>query len=148
MTIPGTILPRILCLDIGTKRTGVAVCDETRTLASPRGLIQTESRAQLIEETLKLARKHEAGMILVGLPLNHHGEIGRDAENVHRFTAALRERTTLPVLEWDERLTTVEAERILVEANLTRKERKGVIDQLAATIILQSYIDSLKNSIP
>ncbi len=144
MSLESTNRTRILCLDVGVKRTGVAICDETRTLASPVCVLPSHDRKALFVEVKRLIESLEAGMILVGLPLNQDGEVGADAEKILKFIAALRECVSVPVLEWDERLTTVEAERILIGADFSRKERKGFIDQVAATIILQSYIDCLK----
>ncbi|MBI1861612.1 MAG: Holliday junction resolvase RuvX [Deltaproteobacteria bacterium] len=136
--------PRILCLDVGHKRTGVAVCDETRTLASPVEVLDSTNRKVLIANVVKRAEELGVGTIVVGLPLDQEGDVGRDAVRVRHFIAALREKTSLAVLEWDERFSTVEAERTLIEADFSREERRKVIDKVAATIILQSYIDHLK----
>lgn len=139
----GMTHPRILCLDIGLKRTGVAVCDETRTLASPVTVIDSTHRKKWVAEVARLIESTESGMCVVGLPLNQDGEPGRDAEVIRRFIAALRESVSVPVIEWDERFTTVQAEQALIEAQYSWKERKSIIDQAAAAIILQSYLDNL-----
>ena len=88
--------------------------------------------------------KLEIGSILVGMPLNSAGEIGRDALKMKKVIAALQESVQVPVLEWDERYSTVEAEERLIEAAYSREKRREVIDKVAATIILQSYLDNLK----
>lgn len=137
------IRPRILCLDIGLKRTGVALSDETRTLASPLVVVDSTDRKRWLSEISALVDSTESGTLLVGIPLNQDGQIGRDAITIRKFIAVLREVVSVPVIEWDERFTTVQAERALIEANYSRKERKGTIDKAAAAIILQSYLDSL-----
>lgn len=134
---------RIICLDIGLKRTGVAVSDETRTIASPRGTIDSTDRKRWLQQIQQLVTETEASAILVGVPLNQYGDEGADATTIRRFIAVLRESISIPVIEWDERYSTVQAERMLIAADVSRKKRKGVIDQVAAAIILQSYLDSL-----
>lgn len=137
---------RIMALDIGSKRTGVALSDETRLFASPLKTIEASHLSLWISEIKKLVEQHEVAEVLVGLPLNQFGEEGRDAQNIRKYIAALQEALPLPIVEWDERFTTVQAERTLLEADVSRKGRKKVIDQLAACIILQGYLDSLKFS--
>jgi len=135
---------RILALDVGSKRTGVALSDETRLFASPLKTIEGSQLKSWVSEIQKLIEEHEVAEVLVGLPLNQFGEEGRDAQNIRKYIAALRGALSIPVIEWDERFTTLQAERTLLEADVSRKGRKKVIDQLAACIILQGYLDSLK----
>lgn len=135
---------RIVGLDIGQKRTGVAVSDDTQLIASPRSTITTESKKEWLAQVVKILEEETATSVLVGIPLNHHGERGSDAENIGRFIALLRERVSLPVLEWDERFTTVQAERALLEADVSRGKRKLVIDKVAASLTLQNFLDSLR----
>jgi putative holliday junction resolvase len=132
---------RYLALDVGEKRIGVALSDETATLASP---LTTLTRAGVRKDTAaaaELTRRHEAVAVVVGLPLNMDGTRGTQAEKVLAFVEALRRRVHVPVLPRDERLTTVEAEGRLREAGLGWRERKRVIDQTAAVVILQEYLD-------
>ncbi len=135
---------RILCLDIGQKRTGIALSDETRLIATPRSVILSEPRKKWISEIKTLIEENEVTLLLVGLPLNHHGEEGQDAENIRKYIAALRAEVSTPLIEWDERFTTAQAERMLISGDVSRKNRKDVIDKVAAAIILQSYLDSLR----
>ncbi|MBY0369674.1 Holliday junction resolvase RuvX [bacterium] len=135
-------LPRILGLDIGTKRTGVAVSDATRFLGSPLCTIEERDPVRWVTQVLDIINKEEVGTVVVGIPLNQYGEEGRDAVRIRSYVSLLRKRTPLPVVEWDERYTTVQAERSLISADLSRQKRKLVIDRVAATIILQGYLDS------
>ncbi|MFM8269916.1 MAG: Holliday junction resolvase RuvX [Pseudomonadota bacterium] len=135
---------RIMALDIGSKRTGVALSDETRLFASPHVTIEETQIKPWLKKVQELVEKNQVAEVLVGLPLNQYGEEGKDALNIRRYIAALQEGLQIPVIEWDERFTTVQAERTLIDADLSRKNRKKVIDQIAACIILQGYLDSLK----
>ena len=137
---------RIMALDIGTKRTGVALSDDTRLIATPFTTVASENRKKWAEDISSIARDEEIGTILVGLPLNQHGEEGDDAKNIRKFIALLQERVQLPVVEWDERFSTIQAERTLLSADLSRKKRKEVIDKVVAAILLQGYLDSLRFS--
>ena len=135
---------RILALDIGLKRTGVAISDENQRISLPLTTLEASKRGEWVNKITKLIKESDGiGQILVGIPLNHHGEEGADAIEIRKFVTLLRERTDLPVIEWDERFTTVQAERSLITADVSRKKRKEVIDKIAASIILQTYLDSL-----
>ena len=132
---------RYLGLDVGEKRIGVALSDETATLASP---LTTLARAGVRRDTAAvadLAQRHDVAAVVVGLPLNMDGTRGAQAEKVIAFADALRRRIRVPVVPRDERLTTVEAEEWLREAGMGWRERKRVIDQTAAVVILQEYLD-------
>jgi putative holliday junction resolvase len=133
---------RRLGLDIGLKHTGVALSDELGMIASALTVVDASQKKDWLQKILKIIEENEVIEIVVGLPLNQYGEWGKDAERIGQYMVALREKTTLPVIEWDERFTTVQAERMLIEADLSRKRRKQVIDKVAAVIILQSYLDS------
>jgi putative Holliday junction resolvase len=135
---------RILGLDIGSKRTGVSLSDETRLIASPFTTIEETQLKPWVLKVQTLVNQNEVAEVVVGLPLNQYGEEGKDAENIKKYIAALQEVLSIPVIEWDERFSTVQAERTLLEADVSRKSRKKVIDQIAASIILQGYLDSLR----
>jgi putative Holliday junction resolvase len=135
---------RILGLDIGTKRTGIAIADETLSLASPLHCVEANSPKEWLSKLLKFLESHSIERLIVGIPLNQHGEEGEDALRIKKYIALLREQVTFPVIEWDERFTTVQAERTLISSDVSRKNRKQVIDQFAATIMLQSYLDYLR----
>jgi len=139
-----TTRTRILSLDIGSKRTGVALSDETRLIASPLVTVEESQIKPWLLKIKALIEENEVAEVVVGLPLNQYGEEGPDAQNIRKYIAALQEALTIPVIEWDERFTTVQAERSLIEADFSRKGRKKVIDQIAASIILQGYLDRLR----
>ncbi|MFM8315630.1 MAG: Holliday junction resolvase RuvX [Deltaproteobacteria bacterium] len=135
---------RTLGLDIGTKRTGIAIADETLTLASPLTHIEAHSHKDWLNKLLKFLENYDIEKVVVGIPLDHHGEEGEDAERIKKYIALLREKVNYPVIEWDERFTTAQAERTLISADMSRKNRKQVIDKIAASIMLQSYLDRLR----
>jgi putative holliday junction resolvase len=135
---------RIVALDIGSKRTGIAVCDGERRISVPLTKIEATQKKEWLRLVAEILAEEEPTELLVGIPLNHRGEEGEDARKIKEYIALLRERFTLPVIEWDERFTTAQAERTLITADLSRKKRKDVIDKVAASIILQSYLDSLR----
>lgn len=132
---------RTLSLDVGSKRTGVAVSDEYNLIASPLTVVEATDLKVWKEKILALVAEEEPARIVVGLPLDNEGEAGRDAANIRRYIALLREAVSVPVIEWDERYTTAEAERVLLQADVSRRRRKQVIDKIAAAIILQSYLE-------
>jgi len=136
---------RILGLDIGTKRTGIALSDESRLFASPLIVITPANKLIWVETIKKICVENEVSEILVGVPFDQHGEAGDDALNIRKYIALLRERIKLPVVEWDERFTTVQATRMLIEGEVRRSKRKEVIDKVAAAIILQGYLDRLRH---
>ena len=131
-------------LDIGTKRTGVAVSHGLLNIASPHSVIEATQKDVWFKKVTEIIEEEEVTRIVVGMPLNHHGEKGNDANRIMEFIAMMRKRISIPVIEWDERFTTVQAERVLLEADMSRKKRKQVVDKIAAAIILQSYLDSLE----
>jgi putative Holliday junction resolvase len=133
---------RILALDHGTKRIGVALSDETATIAQPLEFIPAEPFAKVLQRIKEIVTEKEVREILVGLPRNMNGTYGPAAESARQFAAALKEALGIPVKTWDERLTTVQANRFLIEAGMRREQRKKKVDQSAAAILLQSYLDA------
>lgn len=128
---------RILGVDHGNKRIGLAISDETGVVAQPVGYVTGG-----VNEVLHVAAERGANKIVVGLPRRLDGTSSGQTERVQAFMVELKRMTTLPVEGWDERLTTVQAERVLVEGDVRRAERKEKRDQVAATILLQSYLDA------
>ncbi len=134
---------RILGLDLGDKRIGVALSDPlgwtAQGLAVIAGAGGTRSDLRRIKE---LAAKHEVEKVVVGLPLNMDGSAGPRAEKARLFAERLAGALGMPVVLWDERLTTAQAERLLIEADMKRAGRRKVIDKMAAVLILQNYLDA------
>ncbi len=135
----------ILAVDFGDARTGLACCDKSEMLASPVGVIAETDFAACIEKTAAEAAAHKAEQIVVGYPKNMNGTIGERAEKCALFADRLAELSGLPVQLWDERCTTVSAHRYLNQTNTRGKKRKAVVDAVAATIILESYLDYRKH---
>jgi putative holliday junction resolvase len=139
---------RILALDHGTKRIGVAISDELKVLAQPLEFIPAEPFADVISRLKELVREKEVGLLLIGLPRNMDGSYGPAALKAREFAATLRTALALPVQTWDERLTSVQAQRYLIQAGVRRDKRKEKVDKTAAAILLQSYLDSISSSDP
>ncbi|HBT48327.1 MAG: Putative Holliday junction resolvase [Caldanaerobacter subterraneus] len=138
---------RVLGLDVGDKTIGVAISDVSSTIAQGITTIRRKSFVEDVKAIEEIAKKYSVEKVVVGLPKNMNGSIGPQGEKVIKFGEKLREVLRIPVVFWDERLTTLQAERFLIEGvDMSRGKRKKVIDKLAATIILQSYLDSQKNS--
>jgi putative Holliday junction resolvase len=135
-------MSRILGIDLGAVRVGLAVSDKSRTLASAYGFIQFRGHKDLLEKLSQIAEKEDVGEFVVGLPLNMDGSKGIQAGKAERIAEILRNETGLPVSFIDERLTTVEAARQIHASG--HKVKKGRIDEVAATIILQAYLDGKK----
>ena len=133
---------RIMAVDLGLVRTGIAICDEMEMLASPVGTITQEDLDALCGEVAALAAREDAREIVVGHPRNMDGTRGESAQRAEAFAESLRERSGLPVVLRDERLTTVSAHGFLNQTNVRGKKRKAVVDTVSATIILQDYLDS------
>lgn len=136
---------RVMGLDIGDKRIGIAVSDEMGLTCQP---IATLTR-QGLQNDLQSLREHidarQISQIVAGLPRNMNGTYGPQAEKVKEFANALREISKVPVTFWDERLTTLEANRTLIAGNVSRQKRKNVVDKIAAVLILQGYLDHARN---
>lgn len=133
---------RRLGLDYGDRRIGVALSDELGWTAQALEVIGRTNREEDLERIVRLVEEHRVGEVVVGLPKNMNGTIGPRGEIAMAFAERLRERLDIPVVLWDERLSTVSAERTLVSADVSRKKRKQVIDKMAAAIILQNYLES------
>jgi putative Holliday junction resolvase len=138
---------RILGLDYGSKRIGVAICDELGITAYGVTTIIRRNRKQLLEALSEVIKKYNVEKIVVGYPIRMDGTAGIQCEKVDMFSRVLETSFLLPVIKWDETLTTKEAEDILFQANVRRKKRKGILDQLAATLILKGYMASLKHEV-
>jgi len=132
---------RILGLDYGSKRVGVAVSDEMQMIAQPLEFIPAEPRSKLLHRVAEIIDEKRVACVVIGLPRNMDGTYGAAAESVRAFIEVLRGSVTLPIETWDERLTTVQANRDLIAANVRRRDRKGRVDKTAAAILLQSYLD-------
>ena len=137
---------RLLSLDIGDKRVGVAVCDETQTLARPLLTVKRASKQADFARIAALCREHAIEKVIVGLPRTLRGEEGPQAQRVRRYAAELQLALNLPIDFWDERFSSVEAEERLAAASRKRARSlhpaTGVIDAAAAAIILQEYLDA------
>ncbi|HWH70565.1 MAG TPA: Holliday junction resolvase RuvX [Candidatus Sulfotelmatobacter sp.] len=134
---------RILGIDHGTRRIGIAVSDELKMIAQPLEYIPAEPFPDALTRLQELVRDKEVELILVGMPRNMNGTYGPAAVKVQEFIAALKEAVTVPIKTWDERLTSAQANRFLIEGNVRRDKRKEKVDKMAAAILLQSYLDGL-----
>jgi putative Holliday junction resolvase len=133
---------RIMELDYGDKTIGVAVSDEFGWTAQGIEVIRRTTLEKDLLRLRELARQYEVNEIVVGLPKNMNGTIGPRGEMCIAFGETVEGELSVPIRMWDERLTTVSAERTLIEADVSRKKRKQVIDKMAAALILQNYLDS------
>jgi putative Holliday junction resolvase len=133
---------RYLGLDVGDVRMGVALSDETATLASGLCTLERVGPRKDVRAVAALVREHEVGEVVVGMPYRLDGTLGPQGEKVTAFVEALRRALEVPVATWDERLTTVAADELLAEAGVRRRDRKARIDRAAAVLILQGYIDA------
>lgn len=137
-------LGRVMGLDVGAVRTGIAMTDPLQMLVSPYDTLPVVSQEADAKKLAQLVSEEGVIRIVVGLPLNQHGERGPQAEKVLRFVKALEARVSVPVVLQDERFSTVAATRSLQAAGVKGKKRKGLVDQLAATHILQTHLDRTK----
>ena len=135
----------IMSVDLGKSRTGIAVCDKTEFLASPYTVIFEKSPNKLPEKVAQAAKEVKAELIVVGLPKNMDGSEGESAQNARDFAKKIQDRTGLETVMQDERGTTVTAHNFLNTTNTRGKKRKNVVDEVAATIILQDFLDKRKN---
>lgn len=133
---------RMMGLDYGDRNIGVAISDAFQWTAQGLEVVMRRRDGGELERIAELVKEHEISEIVVGLPKNMNGSIGPRGEICIAFAEQIRQKLDIPVHLWDERLTTVAAERTLIEADVSRKKRKLVIDKMAATIILQNYLDS------
>ena len=137
---------RLMGLDVGDKRIGIALSDEGAVIASPTETLERRGNRKDIAHLLDLAQRKDVSEILVGMPLSLDGSEGPQAQKVGRFIEALKAETDIHITTWDERLTTVAAERALLEGDVSRAKRKKTIDRVAAALILQGYLDSRRES--
>jgi len=135
--------PRILALDLGKKRIGLAISDPLGITAQGLPNLERINKRTDLESLGQLARERGVGLFLLGNPMNMRGSEGRQSAWVREFAEALEERTHLPVRLWDERLTSVEAGRVLRASGIGIEKRAAAVDRLSAVILLQSYLDSL-----
>jgi len=135
---------RYLGLDVGDVRIGVALSDETATLATGLDTIRRVGPRKDVRAVAELARRHEVGEVVAGLPRRLDGELGPQAQKVLAFMDALREVVKVPVVPWDERFTSALAHQALIEADVSRRGRKAVVDKVSAILILQNYLDYRK----
>jgi putative pre-16S rRNA nuclease len=134
-----------MALDVGGRRIGVALSDSTRVLASPLTTLRAEPRARAIAEIAALVAQHEVAALVVGLPLTLSGEVGPQAQLVQAFAEELRAALAVPIYMLDERLTTVAAERMMQDLGIKPERRKARIDEVAASIILQDFLETRRN---
>lgn len=135
---------RILAIDHGSKRIGFALSDELGWTAQPLETFHRRNPEADIRHIQDLVREHEVGQVLVGMPLQLDGGMGPAAKVVTAFVQALEPALSVPVVIWDERMTTCAAEDLLIAADVGRRKRKGIVDRIAAAILLQSYLKSLE----
>ena len=136
---------KIMAVDLGEARTGLAVCDRTEFLASPIGVIHEKNFHMLVQKVAVAAKEYGVQMVIIGLPKNMDGSCGSRAEKCQEFAEKLGEVIPLPIKMWDERQTTMLAEKYLNENDIRGQKRKDMIDEVAATIRLESYLDYRKN---
>jgi putative Holliday junction resolvase len=133
---------RVIGLDVGDKTVGIAISDELGLTAQGLPTLRRERLAADLSYVQGVADEHSATRVIVGLPLNMNGTEGPRGAASRKFGDALGKLTGLPIEYWDERLTTAQAERVLLEADVSRRKRRQVIDKLAAQVILQSWLDA------
>lgn len=134
----------IMAIDLGKARTGIAICDKTQFLASPLCVIEEWNRERLLNKVAELTKNEKAEQLVIGLPRNMDGSEGESAQNARDFAEKISDMVNIPVVMQDERCTTMIAHRYLNDTNVRGKKRKNTVDAVAATVILQSYIDSLR----
>ena len=134
-------------LDVGEKRIGIALSDPFGTFAQPHATLPRGREAADLAKLAEVVHQHEVTSLVVGLPLHMSGEESAMAAKIRTFADRLGETVGLPVTYWDERLTTLEAERTLIAGGVRRKKRKQVVDQVAAVLILQGYLDSVRGEV-
>ena len=137
---------RILGLDVGQKTIGVAVSDPLGFTAQGITTIRREKKSKDIEELKKICDEYKVETIVIGLPKNMNGTIGFAGEKIQEFSELIKEEIGIKIEFWDERLTTVAAHRAMLEADLSRGKRKKIVDKIAASYILQGYLDIISNA--
>jgi len=135
---------RVLGLDHGTERIGVALSDDLGMIGQPLEFIPNHPTPGIWERLKELLQDFPYELIVIGMPRNMDGSYGPASEKVNQFIEQLKLEIDVPIKTWDERLSSAQANRVLLEANVSRKKRKGKVDKMAAAIILQSYLDSVQ----
>ncbi|MCK9230704.1 MAG: Holliday junction resolvase RuvX [Syntrophales bacterium] len=138
----------LLGIDYGTRRIGVAVSDDLGITAQALCTIERKTIASDLDRIARITEERGVTSIIIGYPVRSDGREGVECERVRRFAGRLAERCGLPVKTWDERFTTREAEELLLQADMSRKKRKKIIDRVAASLILQGYLDSSRRDTP
>lgn len=133
---------RIIGLDYGEARIGVSVSDIMETIANPLDTIEERDREKQLEKVIEVVKREKAEKIVVGLPKRMDGSLGHRAEYTREFAEELAQRCSLPLVMWDERLSSSEAHRMLESGGVSGKKRKTKVDKIAAVLILQTYLDS------
>ena len=133
---------RILALDHGTVRIGVAISDEMKMIAQPVQYVDAQPPEKILQY-IQTEWEGKLELILIGMPRNMDGSYGPAAEKVKAFVEMLKEKLSTPIRTWDERLTSAQANRVMIEADVRREKRKLKVDSMSAAILLQSYIDGL-----
>jgi putative Holliday junction resolvase len=133
---------RVLAIDLGTVRVGLALSDPLRITGQPMGWIPRKALSKDLRALTDIIEAHDVELLVVGHPLLMSGAKGEGAEGAEAFVERLRAELTYPVVLWDERLTTVQAQRALLEGNVSRKNRRNVVDATAAALLLQSWLDA------
>ena len=134
---------KVMGLDLGDARTGVALSDELKFLAQSYGTLYNKDKEDLLNQLEPVVKNNNVETIVIGLPKNMNGTIGERGEMAKEFAKMAEDRFNVKTVLWDERLTTVSAHRVLSEANVRGKKRKKVVDTVSAVFILQCYLDSL-----
>jgi putative holliday junction resolvase len=135
---------RIMGLDIGSRTIGVAISDELGMTAQPIKTIRRKTMEDDVQEIKRMIKEYEITKVVVGLPKNMDGTLGKQAEIVFKWIKTVQDKIQLPMITWDERLSTVGATKLLLEADVSREKRKQVIDKLAAVLILEGYLDKTR----
>ncbi len=133
---------RVMGLDIGSVRIGVAMSDPGRRIASPLETVQASPRNDALARIAALAREHEVSLVVFGLPVQLDGREGHSARRIRAFAERVERACRVPVEPWDERFTSAQAELVLLEGNVKRAQRKQVVDRVAAAMILQAWLDA------
>ncbi len=138
---------RILGIDFGEKRIGLAVSDLLGLTAQGLETLRVQNREQFLNDLSKICNEQNIREIVIGLPVNMNGSLGPKAQEILELVPAMEEKLHLPVKTWDERLTSRQAGRLMIEEGLSRKKQKETSDRLAATILLQNYLESKRKSL-
>jgi putative Holliday junction resolvase len=133
---------RVMGLDIGAKRIGIAISDPKKVTARPLTLLKRGEKGEEIEEIIRFIKEYEVEKIVIGLPVSLNGKLGPQAKLIVDYANELKSRIDLPIKLWDERLTTAFAEKSLIMAKVKRSKRERMTDQVAAALILQNYLDA------